>query len=308
MKNTKNEYDVIIIGGGAAGLTAAIYTARARLTCLLLEGAMVGGQILNAERVDNYPGFLQGISGMDLTKLMHQQAIQYGLKTVNDMATGIELKGQQKVVKTATDTYYAKALIIASGAARQKLGIPGEAEFTGKGVSYCATCDAAFFREVTVAVAGGGNAALTEALHLSKFAAKVIVIHRRDQFRATRIVQEKVSAEPKIEFLLDTVVEEIQGDELVRRLKLRNLKTGQRSILEIAGIFVAVGFKPNTGYLKDLLPLDDIGAIITNDWMETKIPGIFAAGDIRHNSIRQVITAAGDGAIAAVAAEKYLAG
>ncbi len=308
MQNQDKEYEVIIIGGGPAGLAAAIYTSRARLSSLLLERGVIGGQILNAGQVDNYPGFPQGISGAELTQLMHQQATKYGLETINAEATSIELYGQYKIVTTTDGIFTAKAVIIANGVERQKLGIPGEKEFTGRGVSYCATCDAAFFRDMTVAVVGGGNAALTEALHLSRLAAKVFVIHRRDQLRATRIVQEKAFAEPNIEFLWNTVVEQIEGNDFVQRLQLRRVNTGERSTLDVSGIFIAIGSRPNTDYLKGFLPLDDTGAVITNDQMETGIPGIFAAGDIRHNSVRQVIAAAGDGAIAAISAEKYLTG
>ncbi|GAH74075.1 unnamed protein product, partial [marine sediment metagenome] len=187
-----------------------------------------------------------------------------------------------------------------------KLGIPGEEEFTGKGVSYCATCDAAFFRELPIAVVGGGNAAITEALQLAKFASRVTVIHRRDQLRATRMLQEKAFSEPKIEFLWNTVVEKIEGGDLVNRIKLRQIKTGEESTLDISGIFISVGLSPDTDYLKGILPLDDHGAIITSNTMETEIAGIFAAGDIRQNSVRQAIAAAGDGATAAINAEKFL--
>ena len=302
----KQEYEVVIIGGGPAGLTAGLYTSRARLDSLLIEKGLVGGQILNAEKVDNYPGFPEGISGLELGELMHQQATKYGLKTIIAEATGIERQPKQIVVKTTEGNFIAKAVIIASGSERRKLGIPGEEEFTGKGVSYCATCDAAFFSDLPVAVVGGGNAAITEALHLTKFAAKVTVIHRRHQLRASRILQEKASSEPKIEFLWDTVAEAIEGENSVRRIKLRQVKTGKKSSLEIAGVFISVGLKPNTDYLKGVLPLDDGGYVITNDTMETEIPGIFAAGDIRRNSARQAITAAGDGATAAFYAQKFL--
>lgn len=302
----KQEYEVVIIGGGPAGLTAGLYTSRARLDSLLIEKGLVGGQILNAEKVDNYPGFPEGISGLELGELMHQQATKYGLKTILAEATGIEPQPKQIMVKTTEGNFIAKAVIIASGSERRKLGIPGEEEFTGKGVSYCATCDAAFFRDLPVAVVGGGNAAITEALHLTKFAVKVTVIHRRHQLRASRILQEKAFSEPKIEFLWDTVAEEIEGENSVRRIKLRQVKTGKKSSLEIAGVFISVGLKPNTDYLKGVLPLDDGGYIITNDTMETEIPGIFAAGDIRRNSARQAITAAGDGATAAFYAQKFL--
>jgi thioredoxin reductase (NADPH) len=202
----------------------------------------------------------------------------------------------------------AGAVIIASGSERQKLDVPGEAEYTGKGVSYCATCDAAFFKDKPVAVVGGGNAAVTEALELTKFASKITVIHRHHELRAAKILQEKAFAEPRIEFLWDTVVEEIAGKDFVGQIKVRNVKTGEESALDISGVFVSIGFKPNTDYLKGILTLDAIGAIVTNDRMETSVPGVLAAGDIRSNSIRQVISAAGDGATAAIYAEKSITG
>ena len=300
------EYELIIIGGGPAGLTAGLYASRARLNTLLIDKGLVGGQIADAELVENYPGFVEGISGFELGQLMHQQATKYGLKTLLAEVTGIELQGEKKVVMTTKGNFIAKAVIIASGSERDKLGIPGEDKFTGKGVSYCATCDATFFRELPVAVVGGSDAAITEALHLTKFASKVTVIHRRDQLRATRILQERAFAEPKIEFLWNTVVDEIEGENLVKRIKLRQVKTGEKSTLEVAGVFISIGFKPGTDYLKGILPLDASGHIITNDRMETEVPGIFVAGDIRHNSARQAITAAGDGATATIYAEKFL--
>ena len=299
-------YEVVIIGGGPAGVSAGIYTARARLSSLLIEKESIGGLIVNAELVENYPGFPGGISGYDLTQLMEQQATKFGLETLTTEVTGIELNGEQKIVKTNEGDFIAKAVVIASGSERTKLGIPGEKEFTGKGVSYCAICDAVFFTDQTVAVAGGGNAAISEALQLSKYASRVIVIHRRQELRATRILQEKAFAEPKIEFLWNTVVEEIEGEDVVKRLRLRNVGTGKKSSLDVAGIFVSTGFKPNTDYLKRILPLDATGHIITNEKMETEIPGIFAAGDVRSSSIRQVIAAAGDGATAAIYAERFI--
>jgi len=300
------EYEVVIIGGGPAGLTAGLYTSRAKLNSLLIEKGVVGGQILNAEKVDNYPGFTEGISGLELGQLMHQQAAKYGLKTIIAEATGVEPQPKQIVVKTTEGNFTAKAVIIASGSERRKLGIPGEEEFMGKGVSYCATCDAAFFQNLPVAVIGGGNAAITEALHLTKFASKVTVIHRRNQLRASGIMQEKAFAEPKIELLWDTVAEAIEGENSVKRIKLRQVKTGEKSTLDVAGVFISVGLKPSTDYLKGILPLDDGGYVITNDKMETEIPGILAAGDIRRDSARQAITAAGDGATAAFYAEKFI--
>lgn len=300
------EFEVVIIGGGPAGLTAGLYASRARLNSLLLERGMVGGQIVNAERVENYPGFPEGISGFELIQLMHQQVEKHGLKTITAEVTGIELQGERKVVKAQEGDFTARAVIIASGSERQKLGVPGEKEFTGKGVSYCATCDAAFFRDKPVAIVGGGDAAITEALHLTKFASRVALIHRRHEFRASRILQEKVLSEPKIEVLWETTVEKIEGEEFVKRIGLRQVITGENSALEVAGIFISVGLKPNTDFLKGILPLDAAGHIITNEKMETGIPGIFAAGDVRSNSGRQAITAAGDGATAAIYADRFI--
>jgi thioredoxin reductase (NADPH) len=300
------EYDVVIIGGGPAGLSAGLYTARARLSSLLIERGVVGGQIADAELVENYPGFAEGISGFELGQLMHQQATKYGLETLLAEATGLELHGEKKVVVTTKGKFTTKALIIASGSQRRKLGITGEEEFTGKGVSYCATCDAPFFKEEPVAVVGGGDAAITEALHLAKFASRVKVIHRRNELRATRILQEKALSESKLEFIWNTVVEEIEGKDKVKRLKLRQVITGEKSTLDVAGVFISVGLRPNTAFAKGIIPIDDAGYIITNEKMETGIPGIFAAGDVRLNSARQAITAAGDGATAAIYAEKFV--
>lgn len=304
---SNREYDVVIIGGGPAGFAAGVYTSRARLRSLLVEKAVMGGLIVNAGLVENYPGFPQGISGLELVDLMNQQAAKFGLETLTAEVIGLEVGGEQKVVKTSEGDIAAGAVIIAGGSDRVKLDVPGEKEFAGKGVAYCAICDAYFYRDLPVAVVGGGNAAINEALDLSKFASKVTVIHRRQELRATRILQERAFAEPKIEFLWNTVVEAVDGDDLVKGLRLRNVLTGEKSVLDISGIFVAIGFKPNTDYLKGILSLDANGAIITNERMETGVPGIFAAGDIRSGSIRQAIAAAGDGAVAAIYAERYLA-
>ncbi|OGO00157.1 MAG: thioredoxin-disulfide reductase [Chloroflexi bacterium RBG_13_51_52] len=308
MAESIKKYDVVIIGGGPAGLSAGIYTARARFSTLLIEKGGVGGQIINSEMVENYPGFPQGIGGIDLTQAMHQQATKFGMETLYDEVTGIKASGKQKTVKTSQGQFTAKAVIIAGGADRLKLGVPGEKEFTGKGVSYCATCDGAFFRDKAVAVVGGGNAAVTEALELTKFASKITLIHRRNELRATQIMQERIKADAKIKISWDTVVLEILGDKAVEKIRLQNVKTRKESTLPVSGVFVAVGSQPATGYLKEVLKLDNVGAIIANDRLETSVPGIFAAGDIRSGSIRQVISAAGDGAIAAVNAGKYVSG
>jgi thioredoxin reductase (NADPH) len=226
--------------------------------------------------------------------------------TVAAEATGIELQENQKIVKTTEGKFIASVVIIAGSSKRQKLDVPGEEKYTGKGVSYCATCDGAFFKEQPVAITGGGNAAISEALHLTKFASKVTVIHRRQQLRASRILQERAFAEHKIEFLWNTIVDEIEGETLVTGLKLSNAVTGEKSTLKVAGIFIAIGSKPDTDYIRDILSLDAVGHIITNEKMETGVPGIFATGDIRSNSARQAITAAGDGATAAIYAERFL--
>jgi thioredoxin reductase (NADPH) len=303
----KRIYDVVIVGGGPAGLTAGLYTARARLKSLLIEKALIGGQITNAERVENFPGFPEGISGFDLGQLIHQQATKFGLETLTAEVTGIELK-KEKVVKTTEGDFVTKTVIFAGGSKYSTLGVPGEAEFTGKGVSYCATCDAPFFRERPVAVVGGSDAAITEALHLVDFASKVTVIHRRDQLRAVAILQERAFAEPKIEFRWNSTVDGIEGENFVKILRLNNVKTGKKSTLKVSGVFVSIGFQPDTGYLKGILPLDSTGHIITSERLETEIPGVFAAGDIRQNSARQAIAAAGDGATAAVYAHRFLTG
>jgi len=301
-----SEYEVIIIGGGPAGLTAGIYTARNRLNSLLIEKSMIGGLIAIVDCIENFPGFPEGISGFELGELMHKQATKHGLETLLAEVDGVELQEKQKVVKTAKGNFIAKALIIAGGSERSKLGVPGEEKFTGKGVSYCATCDAAFFKEQPVALVGGGNSAISEALHLAKCASKVTVIHRRDQLRASRILQERAFSEPKLEFLWNSIVEEIDGKDLVERIRLQQVATGEKSTLDVSGVFISIGQRPNTDYLKGIVPLDANGYIITNEKMETGIPGILAAGDIRSNSIWQAIAAAGDGATAAIYADRFL--
>jgi thioredoxin reductase (NADPH) len=304
--NPHKSHQAVIIGGGPAGLTAGLYCARSRFNTLLVEKGIIGGQITNAERVENYPGFPQGISGIELGQLIHEQATSYGLETLPAEVIKVVSSPRHNLVSTSEGDFVAEAIIIASGSQFRKLGVPGEDKFVGKGVSYCATCDGPLFKGKTVAVIGGGDAAVTEALYLTKFASSVKVIHRRSQLRASRILQERAMSEPKIEFIWDAVVTQIESAGVVKQLLLKNIKNAKISILEVAGVFVAIGSEPNSTQWRGLLPLDEGGYIITNELMETKIPGIFAAGDVRHNSAKQVITAAGDGATAAMSVARFL--
>jgi thioredoxin reductase (NADPH) len=304
--NSSRSHQVVIIGGGPAGLSAGLYCARSRFNTVLIEQGIIGGKITNAERVENYPGFPQGISGIELGQLIHKQATSYGLETLLAEVTTVVPGRKRNLVSSSEGDFIAESIIIASGSQFRKLGVPGEDKFVGKGISYCATCDGPLFKGKTVAVIGGGDSAVTEALYLSKFASSVKVIHRRSQLRTSKIFEERATAEPKIEFIWDTVVTQIEGDGVVKQLTLKNTKNDRISILELAGVFVAIGSKPNSAQWRGLLPLDEEGYIITNELMETKISGIFAAGDVRHNSARQAITAAGDGATAAISAARFL--
>ena len=299
------KYEVIIVGGGPAGLTAGLYTSRAGLKSLLVERGIVGGQIINATLVENYPGFPQGISGVELGSLMHQQAVKYGLEVVTAEVTGIS-QGQPYSISTTEGDFEASAIIIAAGSEYRKLEVPGEERLAGHGVSYCATCDGFFFRDREVTVVGGGDTAITDALELTRHAKKVYVIHRRDQLRAGQVLQQRAFTEPKLEFIWSTVVEEVLGDKILEELKLRNVKTGRHSILKVAAVFVAVGLMPNSRSFFNVVDLDDTGYIITDEAMATSAPGIFAAGDIRRNSPRQVAAAVGDGVTAAMSAFKYI--
>ena len=298
-------YDVIIIGGGPAGLTAGLYTSRAGLRSLLLERGMLGGQMANATLVENYPGFPEGIAGSELGSLMHRQAVRYGLEVITAELTGVS-EGRPYSVATTGGSFEAAAIIIATGSEYRKLGVPGEERLSGRGVSYCATCDGFFFRNREVAVVGGGDTAITDALELSQHASKVYVIHRRGQLRAEKALQERAFGHPKLEFIWDTVVEEGTGDQVLEVLKLRNVKTGQQSILKVDGVFVAVGLMPNSQLFFNILEIDDAGYIVTDETMATSALGIFAAGDIRRNSPRQIAAAVGDGVTAAMSAFKYI--
>ncbi|RLC93255.1 MAG: thioredoxin-disulfide reductase [Chloroflexi bacterium] len=301
------EYEVVIIGGGPAGLTAGLYASRSGLRSLLLERGVLGGQMVNARLVENYPGFPGGISGFDLGSAMHQQAIRYGLETrVTEVKRVVA--GQTLGVVTSEGDCDAGSVIIATGSEYSKLGVPGEEKLVGRGVSYCATCDGFLFRDQEVAVVGGGDTAISDALELSQHCKKVYVIHRRAQLRASQVLQEQAFSQPQIEFIWDTVVTEVLGDGQVDSLALRNVKTGEMSRLHVGGIFVAVGLKPNSRCFVDLLDLTEAGHIITDGEMGTSVKGIFAAGDIRHKSVRQISTAVGDGATAAMSAFRYLRG
>ncbi len=302
----KQVYDVAIIGGGPAGLTAAIYAARDRLSTIIIERGAAGGNIINAEEVDNYPGFPDGISGFELSSKMHAQAIKHGAELLSADVTGIKTEGDLKIVSLTDSEMMSRAVIITSGSERVKLGAPGEKELTGRGVSYCATCDGPFFKGKSVAVIGGGDAALYEALHLTKFAHNLSIIHRRDKFRATKAVQEKVMAQKNIDIIWDTIVEAFEGEDKIQQLRLKNLKSDSSSNLKVDGVFVAAGLKPNTGFLNGLVELDNQGSIIVDERLGTSIPGVFAAGDVRAHSIKQVITAAGDGARSAFYVREYL--
>ena len=298
-------YEVIVIGGGPGGLAAGLYTSRAGLKSLLLERGLVGGQMMSATLIENYPGFPGGISGAELGSLMHQQAAKYGLEVLTAEVTELS-QGKSYTVSTTEGSFEAATIIIAAGSEYRKLGVAGEERLAGRGVSYCATCDGFLFRDLEVAVVGGGDTAITDALELSRHAKRVYIIHRRDQLRAGQVLQERALAHPKLGFIWDTVVEEVLGEKLLSGLKLRNVKTGQQSTLKVDGVFVAIGLMPNSRSFFNILELDDAGYIVTDETMATSAPGIFAAGDIRRNSPRQIAAAVGDGVTAAISAFKYL--
>ncbi len=304
-------YDVIIIGAGPAGLSAGLYAGRARLSTLIIEKAKDGGQIVQTAEIENYPGSLEEESGPTLIERMSKQAAHFGAEKVFDTVLDVELQGDVKTIKCENGTYQGKTVIIAAGASPVNIGCPGEKEFTGKGVSYCATCDAAFFEDFEVYVVGGGDAAVEEAMYLTKFARKVTVIHRRNELRAAKSIQEKAFKNEKLDFMWDSVIKELKGDGLLSSMIVENTKTGeQREIVAdeedgLFGVFVFIGFKPQTEVFEGKLALEK-GYIRTDDDMKTEIPGVFAAGDVRVKSLRQVVTAAADGAIAAVQAGKYI--
>ncbi|MBK6663668.1 MAG: thioredoxin-disulfide reductase [Thermoflexaceae bacterium] len=300
--------DIAIIGGGGAGLTAAIYAARARRSTVVFEHKVTGGQIATTDAVENFPGFPNGVNGFDLAQLLVQQAEKFGAQLVYEGVTALRREPDGAfTLETGSETYRARAVIVTAGADYNRLGVPGETEFTGRGVSWCATCDAAFFKDQEVAVVGGGDAALDEGLFVTRYARKVHLIHRRNELRASRILQERAFANPRFTFTWDTVVETINGTDQVQGVTLRNRKTGATSELPVAAVFIFIGQTPNSGLLRGLAELDPAGHAITDLSMRTNVPGLFAAGDVRAHAARQLIAACGDGATAAITAEHYLA-
>lgn len=298
-------YDLVIIGAGPAGLTAALYSARSKLKTLFIEKLMTGGQLSTYEELENYPG-VQHTTGPDVAMQMEEQAQKFGAEKNFAEVTAIELDGNFRIIKTTEGDFIAKAVIVASGAKPRLLDCPGELELRGRGVSYCATCDGPLFEGSDVLVVGGGNSAVEEAYYLTKFAQSVTIIHRRDRLRATKIAQDRAFANPKLQFMWNSVVEKINGTDTVKTVEIRNIKTGEITALQANGVFIYVGTEANTSFVRGLLNLDENGYIITDENMCTNIPGIYAAGDIRAKLLRQVVTAVADGAIAAYHAEKYM--
>ena len=307
---TKEIWDILIVGGGPAGLTAGIYGARSKLKTLILEKGRPGGQAATTEEMENYPGFGRGATGPSIMKAMQEHAEDFGVIIEKETAVDLDLDGEIKIVRTKKGKeFYGKTVILCPGANPRSLGIKGEKKFVGKGVSYCATCDADFYEDLDVIVVGNGDAAIEEAIYLTKFAEKVtvIVIHDEGILDANKASQEKAFANPKIHFIWNSVLEEIKGDGIVESVVIKNLKTGEITDMETNGVFFFVGYVPNTEFLRGKIDLNDQGYIIVNEKMETSVPGVYAAGDANQKYLRQVVTAAADGAIAAFAADKYLA-
>jgi thioredoxin reductase (NADPH) len=303
----ERKYDIVIVGGGPGGLTAGLYGARAERKTIVLEKLTPGGQIANTDEIEDYPGF-EKISGVELAMKMTEHAKAFGLEVATEEVVEIYVDGDDRVVRCASgDTYRAKAVILSTGGSPVKLGVPGEREYTGRGVSYCAICDGAFFKGQVIAVVGGGDAAVEEATFLTKFASKVYIIHRRDALRAARIIQSRAFNNEKIEIIWDTIVESINGDGTrVTDLLLKNVKTDEKSTLEVGAVFPFLGFRPNSNITREALRTNKAGYIVTDEKMETSIKGVYACGDVRAQLVRQITNAVGDGTTAAVAAEKYI--
>ena len=300
------DYDLVIIGGGPAGLTAGLYAARARLNVILIEKIVPGGQVLTSDWIENYPGFPEGISGPDLIQKMTEQVKKFDLNIESNEVISLDLSDPVKKIKLSDRTITSHTIIIATGASPRKLGIPGEDIFFGKGLSTCATCDGPFFKDKIVAAVGGGDTAVQESIFLTKFVKKVYLIHRRDQLRATKILQERAFANDKIEFIWDSVLISIDGLTNVEKITVKNVKTGDTKELSVDGCFIWTGILPNTEFLKDELKVDNYGFIIVDSNMQSSVPGVFAAGDVRSTGLRQIVTAAGDAASAVFSAEHYI--
>ena len=305
MSDDKTKYDVIIIGAGPAGYTAGIYSARARHDTLILSGIIPGGQLVNTTDVENYPGFDDGILGPDLMIIMRKQTERMGAKIIDAEVTKVDFQSKPFKVSTSSTEYQANAVIIGTGANPRKLGLEGEQTFAGKGVSYCATCDGPFFRNLELVVAGGGDSAMEEATFLTKFASKIHLVHRRKELRASKVMQERAFDNPKIEFHFESVIEEIGGNEKVQKVVLKNTQSNEKSTLEVGGVFVAIGHEPNTKLFAGQVELDDQGYIVLKNRTETSVPGVFAAGDVHDHRYRQAVTAAGYGCLAAIDVDKY---
>jgi thioredoxin reductase (NADPH) len=300
-------YDVVIIGAGPAGYTAGIYCSRARHNTLLISGILPGGQLMNTTDVENYPGFSDGIMGPDLMTVMRKQTEKMGTKIIDDEVTSVDFKTNPLKVKTASEEFEAKTVIVCTGANPRKIGLDGEQTFAGKGVSYCATCDGAFFKDQELIVVGGGDSAMEEATFLTKFASTVHIVHRREVFRASKIMQERALANEKIKVHFNCTVKDIQGDQKFQKVILNNAKTNEDETLEAGGLFVAIGHEPNSKMFQNQLELDENGYVIIKNNTETSIPGVFCAGDVHDHRYRQAVTAAGFGCMAAIDVDKYLA-
>ena len=305
-KNTATVHNLIILGSGPAGLSAALYAARADLKPLVLTGMILHGQASTTDRIENFPGFPDGVGGEELGQLFQTQAERFGAEIEMDHVTSVDLSKQPYTIDTYSNTYLTTSLIIATGADPKKLKVPGEKEFTGRGVSYCGTCDGWFFKDKDIVVVGGGDSALEESLFLARFAKTVTIIHRRDELRAGAILEKRAQENPKIKFVWDSVVTEIRGENAVKAVLLKNVKNGEESLHPTDGIFIFIGHRPNSDLFNGQLELDENGYLITNKLMETNLPGVFAAGEITDPNYRQVITSAGMGAAAAIQATRYL--
>lgn len=303
---TKKKFDVIIIGAGPAGYTAAIYTSRAKRETLIIAGVLPGGQLMLTTEVENYPGFSEGIMGPELMNTMRKQTERMGTMIIDDEVVNVDFRRRPFKILTNSEEYEADAVIIATGASPRKLGVKGEQEFSAKGVSYCATCDGPFFRNQEIVVAGGGDSAMEEAIFLTKFAKNVHVVHRKDKLRASKIMQDRAFENNKIKFHWNSVIDEIKGGGKVNQIMIRNTSTNQKETMDVGGLFVAIGHEPNTKLFKGQIELDEQGYIVLKNHTHTNIEGVFAAGDVHDHRYRQAVTAAGFGCMAAIDVDRYL--